>query len=234
VKGVLRWAGYRLVERNLKRQFRRIEWVGTPDPPPRDRPLVIYSNHHLFYDSHALCLFVERVLGRPVAVWMEEYDRFPFFGALGAMPFPPTAPARRATTIRKTLRRMRHDPRLVLIYFPEGRLHAGADGVLPFDPDQFGRFDRIMPLKLWWPIAVALTGWHEARPIMRLCSGDPHATASGCEQGTLEHLLERLRSTAGESVRLLWGGRRGINERADFSAAGRLLGKGRNGVRSKE
>ena len=226
MKTLLRRAGYRLVERNLKKQFRRIEWVGSLNAPPPDRPLVIYSNHHLFYDSHVLCLLAERILGRPSAVWMEEFDRFPFFGVLGAMPFPLDTPARRATTIRKTVRCMRRDPRLVLIYFPEGQLHEGADGVLPFDADQFSRFDRVMPAKYWWPGAVALAGWHEASPTMRLCSGDPHLNTTGREHVTLERLLERLRSTVGEPVQVLWDGRPGIHERTDFSAAGSLFGRG--------
>ena len=48
-----RW-GYALLQRNLARTFRRIEWLGRLEAPAPDRPVVLYANHHVFQDSYVL------------------------------------------------------------------------------------------------------------------------------------------------------------------------------------
>lgn len=85
---------YTLLRRHLRRAFRRIVWVGPWHPPRSDHPVVIYANHHAFYDAQILGYVAERVLGRHAVVWMEELDRFPFLGVLGARPFPVNDPPR--------------------------------------------------------------------------------------------------------------------------------------------
>jgi 1-acyl-sn-glycerol-3-phosphate acyltransferase len=61
-------------------------------------------------------------LGLPIVDWIQEYDAFPLFGKIGGMPFPADDPARRAATIKKTIRMMREDGRSLML-FAEGILH---------------------------------------------------------------------------------------------------------------
>ena len=70
-----------LVRRDLRRTFRRVSWIGPPPHLPPDRPVIAYANHRHALDGHLLWLLA-RWLSRPFAIWMAEWDRFPFFGTL--------------------------------------------------------------------------------------------------------------------------------------------------------
>jgi len=219
MRAMARRAGYALLERSLRGSFRRIVWCGALEPPPPGVPLVIYANHQVFHDSYALACLVERALGRRTVVWMEAFEKFPFFGLLGARPFPATDPAARVRTIRATRALMARDPAHALIYYPEGRLHPAEEDLLPFEAGRFARLDRVLPSpKWWWPVALRVTGWHEARPTLRITAGEPHARATGREADTLRGLLARLEAPSAES-HILLDGRRGPDERWDFSRA---------------
>lgn len=222
MRAAVRRAGYALLERSLRQTFRRIVWCGPWTPPPAGRPVVLYANHHVFHDSYALACLVERILGRRTLVWMEELDRFPFFGALGALPLPSRDAAIRARTIRATSRAFRHDPSSALIYYPEGRLHPADDGLLEFPANRLARLDRVLPAKLWWPVAVQVTGWHDAAPTLRLAGGTPHAESTGTEAAKLRDLLQGL-SAGTAPQRVLYEGRRGPHERWDFSRTAAIL-----------
>ena len=218
-----RRTGYALLERSLRRTFRRVVWCGPFTPPPAHLPVVIYANHHVFQDSYALACLVERVLGRRTLVWMEELERFPFFGLLGARSFPAGDAAVRVRTIRATRSAMMRDPAHMLFYYPEGRLHPAAEGILPFPADRLARLDRVLPTpKLWWPVALSVTGWHDTHPTLCLTGGMPHAKSTGREAETLRELLVALSSGA-LPQRVLYDGRRGPHERWDFSRAAAIL-----------
>lgn len=182
------------------------------EAPPANRPVVVYANHHLFYDGYLLAFFLERVLGRRAVVWMQDLARFPFFAAGGAAPFPKNRPARRAATIRRTARMMRQDERTALIYFPEGILHEGDGAIRSFPQEVFARYDGIFPAKNWWPIALATVDRHRARPTAVLHSGSWHGAASGRERVTLQELLAAVRPDQ-DSARLLLKGRADPDER---------------------
>ena len=212
---VLRRTGYALIERELRRTFRRIVWVGPFRAPEPGMPVVVYANHHLFHDGYALTWLLERRLGRRSLVWMEEYDRFPFFGALGALPFPPADGGRRVRTVRATARAFA-DPSAALIYFPEGRLHPADSGVLPFSRNQLARLDRVLPgPKQWWPLALHVTGLHQHRPTLRISSGIPGPVPDEDPVATLDNLLDMARLDVSAGCTLLEG-RRGPHERWNF------------------
>jgi 1-acyl-sn-glycerol-3-phosphate acyltransferase len=148
---------------------------------------------------------------------MEEWDRFPLFAPCGALPFPRDAPARRASTFRRTAERFRTNPHSALIYFPEGTLHTPEEGVLPFDARSFQRLDRILPDKLWVPAALHYTWWGESLPTVLLYPGTPHLEATGDERDRLRALLAELRSAPPRHTELLFEGRRGPNEQRDLA-----------------
>lgn len=218
-----RRVGYRLLERTLRRALRRIVWVGDFSPPPADTPAVLLANHHLFHDALVLGWIIARVLGRRGIVWMEELDRFPFLAPLGPLPFPADDPARRITTIRRSIRAMRGDPRTALLYFPEGELHDADDGVAPFPPDRLMRLAQALPTAWWWPVALRLGGAHEARPIVWVTGAEPQRDVRGTERETLETLLRRLAAPAASPQTVLLEGKPGPHERWDFSALARLF-----------
>lgn len=224
--GLLRGIGYRLIARSLRRRFGRVLWSSPWPLPPADAPLVLYANHHLFYDSYLLGWFIERVLRRRAVVWMEDLDRFPFFAALGAMPFPRHSARRRAATVRRTARLMAQDPSTVLFYYPEARLHPAAEGLLDFGPDRFARLDRVLPAhKRWWPVALDVTDTHRAYPTVRMIAGDAHDTSTGHERLVLADLLARLEGVDPRDCTVLLGGARDPDQRWDFGFAARVLAR---------
>ncbi len=222
-----RRAAYGVLHRTVRRMFRRVEWIGRWNPPPTGRPTVIYSNHHAFYDGLILGLFCERVLHRPPVVWVEDLDRFPFFSLLGALRFPSDDPAGRTATIRRTVRLMRRQPSTVMVYFPEGHLHAVEEGIAAFPAGLFHRLARLFDTATWWPIALHVTGWHHAWPTALLCGGSIHEHPTGHERETLERLLQQLHDHSQAPRKLLFEGRASPHERWDMSWMQRLFPGGR-------
>ena len=212
-----RRVGSQLVRRTLRRSFRRVAWVGPLPDLPADRPVVIYANHHHFYDGHLLWYFIESTLDRRGMTWMEDWDAFPFFGPLGAEPFPADDPRRRAATVRRTVERMRAEPRTMLFLFPEGRLHAPEEGILPFPEESFARFDRILPdEKFWWPVATHVTWRGESLPTALLSGGQPHTRADGDEADRLRACWTALRERAVEPSLTVLDGRKSPQESWNF------------------
>lgn len=214
----------RLILRSLRQSFRRVVWVG-PEPwhgaAPAlspECPLVLYTNHHSFYDGYFLWLLARRVLDRPPLLWMNEWERTPLFGPLGTLPFPPDDPAQRLSTIRETARRLRQRPDHVFLYFPEGELGPPDAGVAPFPAEAFGRLARLFPdATQWWPVGLHVTWWGEDRPTALLGGGTPHDAPTGEERAHLERVLATLRSVSPGSGRVLLDGRPSAHERWDLS-----------------
>jgi hypothetical protein len=220
---VARRAGYALVERSIRHTFRQVVWVGEFTPPPADRPVVLYANHHVFQDSFVLGWLLERVLGRRTFVWMAEYHRFPFFGLLGAVPMAADDPRARSREVRRTAQRMATDPRVALIYYPEAVLHPAEEGIAPFPPERCTRLDRVLPPRWWWPVALRVTGHEAAVPTLLLTGGAPHEAATGQEASTLAGLLAVLAVPGDRPRRILLEGRRGPDQRWDFSRVGGIF-----------
>ncbi len=213
---------HRLVEAllwfDLYRAFRRVCWVGEWPPSLPDRPVIAYANHHHFYDGHLAWLLFQARLGRPPTLWMAEWDRFPFFAAVGAQPFPPDDATRRAATIRRTARRFRDRPRTVLVYYPEGTLHAPDQGIRTFSGTAVQRLARLYPEAQWWPYAVRVTWRDEADPTVLLAGGTVH-DADGREHTRLERLWEDLHGVSRRPTRPLLQGSESLEEWWDFSFA---------------
>lgn len=213
---MMRFLVTRLVLNGLASAFRRVCWVGDPPSWPAEMPVVVYANHHHFFDGHLLWYALHRGLGRSYTVWMEDWDRFPMFAACGAMPFPTNDPARRLATIRQSITRMRRQPMSGLAYFPEARLHAPDEGIQPFSSEAFSRFDRIFPPRLWVPVALHVTWWGESLPTALLLAGEPHERSTGDEHMRLERLWTRLRGSRPADTTLLFDGKKSPDEDWDM------------------
>ena len=206
-----------IMRRALRKAFRRVEWIGDVPAFPSDRPVVLYANHHTFYDGYLAWLVLEEVLDREGLLWMNDWDRYPFFGAVGALPFPLDDARRRASTLRYTRRRLDADPALALILFPEGTMHPAEEGIRPFDGEGVRRLGRLLPGALWWPVAIHAT-WHaDALPVARLGGGTPTDGTTGQEQQHLEAVWHAVRSSPPTSGRTLLAGTRGPDESWDLS-----------------
>ena len=212
-----------LLRRDLRAAFRRVCWVGPVPDLPEGAPVILYANHHYYHDGHLLWLAATKLLGRTVTLWMSDWDRFPFFAAAGAQPFPPGEPKRRAATLLRTARRFRQDPQTALLYFPEGHLHAPEEWLLPFPDAAFRRLGRVLPTACWCPVALHVTWWGEARPTALLAAGAPHNAAPGDERERLLTRWEALRSRTAPPSRLLLEGRRSGSERWNFAFARSLF-----------
>ncbi len=206
------------MRRDLRAAFARVDWVGPVPALPPDASVVLYANHHNFYDGHLLWLAVEGLLGRHTLTWMEDWQRFPFFAAAGALPFPAGDARARAATVRRTARRFGEAPRWGLVYFPEGVLHPPEEGLLPFDEALLKRLDALLPRKVWLPTALYVTWDGEARPVARIAAGMPHQHVDGGERQRLAALWHELCTPAGPSRPLLEG-RASPSRRWDFRFA---------------
>lgn len=219
----------RAVAAQLRRDIRRVEWLGSLPKIPEDRPVVIYSNHQAFYDGLVLGYLARFVLGRRPCVWMEEFQALPAAGWLGALPFPPEDRDRRARSIRRAVERMRSDAGTAFIYFPEGRLHPFDEDLLDFPADALTRLGRVFPPSYWWPVGVRVWTWNTVRPVATLVGGAVEDRPPDDPRARLEDLTSELvgigSSSHGEPARTtLLEGRRGPDER--WAWVGRLFPAG--------
>jgi hypothetical protein len=204
-----------LIVRELRSAFHALRRIGTGlDVPPR--PLVLYANHHSVHDGYALWYLATRVLGRRASVWMADWERFPFFSAAGARPFPDDDLAIRMRTLRSTRAALAADPLSTLIYFPEGRMHPAEEGLLPWPVDTIPRLDRFLGGCTWLPVAL-YSSWRQSdRPELFLLAGEPRSATSDTRH-RLQILLEDVPARSLESSEVILEGRHSTNQR-DFSA----------------
>ena len=218
----LRWLVEALLRRDVRSAFRAVYWVGDWPPELPDGPVIAYANHHHYYDGHLGWLLFQERLERPATLWMAEWDRFPFFGAVGAQPFPPDDPSRRAATIRRTARRFRADPSTVLIYYPAAELRPPEAGLPSLDPAVLDRLDALYPTATWWPFALHVTWRGHARPTAFLTGGPAHAL-DGREHDRLADGWTTLQKPDPSPLHPLLEGRRSAADVWDFSFAAPLF-----------
>ncbi len=219
----------RTMTQSLRAAFRRTVWAAPrlEDPAP-GRPLVIYANHHVYHDSFLLWHLLTRGLGRPMVVWMAEWERAPLFGPIGALPFPDDDARARAVTIRETARRMTADARTALFVFPEGRMHPPEDGLLPFKAD-LPRLARVLPdAAAFVPVGIRTSWWGQSRPTAILGAGPAHGAPDGQERERLAAVLRRLEDVRPADVEshdaiTVFDGRPGPDERWDLSPVAPLF-----------
>jgi 1-acyl-sn-glycerol-3-phosphate acyltransferase len=133
---------------------------------------------------------------------MEAYRRFPPFGALGALPFPPNDPQARARTVRRTVQILRTEPATALLLFPEGVLHGDTERLLPFQRSLHWLACRV-PQAMLLPLAIHIEPSYHQYPRAYLSVGAPFQSASTDETawlaeaaGAVETLLRQTRADA--------------------------------------
>jgi 1-acyl-sn-glycerol-3-phosphate acyltransferase len=206
---------------DLRRSFQRVEWHSAwPPALPDDRPVVACANHHHFYDGHLLWYLLDDTLNRPGTVWMQDWNRFPFFAPVGALPFPTNDSRTRASTVRRTARRLHNDAKASLIYFPSGELQSPNTGIGPYAVERFTRIHRLYPKAVFWPVALHVTWDGAPYPVAQLCGG-PSLNLDHHAPGSVETYLRRqwhaLRETTTAPTHLLMDGRTSPANRWGFA-----------------
>jgi hypothetical protein len=177
------------------------EGVGIGGLSELGRPVILFANHHYWWDGY-LGYWLIRAWGRRMVVWMESYRRFPPFGAIGALPFPPDDPMARARTVKRSVQALRTEPATALLLFPEGTLHGDTERLLPFQRSLHWLACRV-PQATLLPLAIYIEPSYHQYPRAYLSVGAPFQSASTDETawlaeaaGAVETLLRQTRADA--------------------------------------
>jgi 1-acyl-sn-glycerol-3-phosphate acyltransferase len=217
-----RWFVDRLIARSLRGHFRAV--YGRGAPPAEQRPLILYANHHYWWDGY-LAYWLIRSWGRRTMVWMESYRRFPPFGAVGALPFPAGDITARARTVRRTLQALR-SPETALLLFPEGKLHGDTERLLPFQRSLHW-LARQLPHAQLLPLAIHIEPSYHQYPRAYLSIGAPFLSDLSDPEAWLCSAAEALHATL-QAVRA--DARAAVSE-AEITARGyQILLRGRLSV----
>jgi 1-acyl-sn-glycerol-3-phosphate acyltransferase len=164
-------------------------------------PVILFANHHYWWDGY-LGYWLIRALGRRMVVWMEAYRRFPPFGAIGALPFPPDDSQARARAVKRTVHALRTEPATALLLFPEGTLHGDTERLLPFQRSLHWLACRV-PQATLLPLAIHIEPSYHQYPRAYLSVGAPFQSAATDETawlaeaaGAVETLLRQTRADA--------------------------------------
>lgn len=208
-----------LIARSLRGHFRAVYVRGAP--PNEERPLIVYANHHYWWDGY-LAYWLLRSWGRKVVVWMEAYRRFPPFGAAGAMPFPVEDAIVRARTVRRTLEALRA-PQTVLLLFPEGKLHSDTERILPFQRSLHWLACRV-PEAMILPLAIYIEPSYHQYPRAYLGVSAPFQGDLGNPESWLCAAADALRA---ELATLRADARRAVTDAEIGEQGYRVLIRGR-------
>ena len=164
-------------------------------------PVILFANHHYWWDGYLGYWFI-RAWGRRMVVWMESYRRFPPFGAIGALPFPPDDPMARARTVKRSVQALRTEPATALLLFPEGTLHSDTERLLPFQRSLHWLACRA-PQATLLPLAIHIEPSYHQYPRAYLSVGAPFQSAAteptdwlAEAAGAVETLLRQTRIDA--------------------------------------
>jgi 1-acyl-sn-glycerol-3-phosphate acyltransferase len=219
VRGIVGQGVDRMIRRAVRKAFRAVYW--TPPANEIPKPAVLVVNHHGWHDGYLMYHAVTK-LGLPSVDWIQEFDSFPLFGHVGGMPFPAGDPARRAATIRKTIRLMNEESKS-LILFAEGVLHRPPE-LMPFGKS-LSMIANKTPASTIIPVAIRYDMALHERPEAYLSFGAPLEKGPDLAyRARLEiaRMLDRLAVKIAferESLQVLCEGTKDVNERLDFRSS---------------
>jgi 1-acyl-sn-glycerol-3-phosphate acyltransferase len=218
VQGVLGKAVDAMIRRSVRRTFRNVYWQ--PPARPIPEPAIYVPNHHGWHDGYLMYLALSALgLQHPFHDWIQEFDAFPLFGRIGGMPFPLGDPAKRAATIRQTIRLMREERRSLML-FAEGVLHRPPE-LLPFGKSLELVANKVPGVAVI-PVAIRYEHNVHERPEASLLFGSPMtagpdlAARTRLEVWALLDRLAALRAVESESLQILHPGTLDVNERMDM------------------
>ncbi|MBD3174889.1 MAG: hypothetical protein GF320_06900 [Armatimonadia bacterium] len=216
-----------MVLRALKGYFRTV-YLAERCPVDPAVPTIMYANHHYWWDGYLMHLLARELRPGRAMIWMRELGAFQPFSLLGAMPFPEGDAVKRASTVRRSLRRLHREPALLFI-FPEGESHP-APKVDPFLPGLYWLAKRL-PEVAFVPLAIHIEQATEQFPVAYLQTGEPLELSPDRRRPWLEaarqpvvDMLAELRDPQRREkldLRLLLEGRPSMQERRCSKPRGR-------------
>lgn len=195
-----------MIRRSVRQRFHSV-YLSLPEAKPT-APSILYANHHGWMDGY-LMFHLALELGIDCVDWIEEFDSFPLFAAIGGIRFAKGDAAGRATAVRQTIRMMKTDSKSLVI-FPEGVLHRPPE-LLPF-----GRalelVAKSVPSATLHPVGIRYEMSLHERPEAWISVGEGHAFAS------LDHCRSQVAAQLDQGTRknqslLMVCGRKDVNER---------------------
>ena len=93
-----------MIRRSVRNRFHTVYY--RTEGPSLTSPTILYANHNGWMDGYLLFHLVSKV-GLRCLDWIEEFDAFPLFAAVGGMRFSNGNIGARAMTVRKTIRLMK-------------------------------------------------------------------------------------------------------------------------------
>ncbi len=112
----------------------------------KDKKIIIYSSHFYIQEVHILNRLKKTIFNdRNAIIWMQEYDKYPFFSKF-ALTLPFKEKHVRAASMIKTIRLLNEFPeKFYFFIFPEGKLHDEKEGILEFNPRIYHFLKKIEP-----------------------------------------------------------------------------------------
>ncbi len=177
---------------------------------PRDRPLIIYSNHPSWWDPAVYILLADlRFRGRPSFGPMEEdaLVRYGFFRRLGIFGIEKhsTAGARRFLSVGRQVLSHPGGPagRFILWVTAEGDFTDPRARPVRLRPG-IAHLAALLPDAMLVPLAIEYVFWNESRPELLLRVGTPLAGAPGLRaadwtirlEGALTETMDALAADA--------------------------------------
>lgn len=206
-----------MIRRTLKKQFHTIYWL-PPDPVPTG-PVIFVCSHTMWHDGYLMFRAVTE-LGIPTLDWIAEFDSFPFFRKVGGLPYPPHDPARRAATLRESIRLMKSEG-WSLILFADGNLKR------PHEEWQVGRACEVIkkhvPEAVVIPVALRSELSLHQRPEAFIWFGDPLPPGENLKERAKTRLDEMLSNYDSGLWKPLMTGTLDVNERMDMRKAPKFL-----------
>lgn len=207
-----------MIRRSVRARFHSVRWI--PPSTELKGPVIFVANHHGWHDGYLMYHLVTE-LGLPSLDWIQEFDAFPLFSKVGGMPYPRNNPAKRAATIKRTIREMRQGRSLML--FAEQHLHY------PPELMKFGRALELVASKVPGvtvvPVAIRYEMSMHERPEAYMSVGDPVEVGPDLSHRTrlaVQALLDKqavaIRHDQ-ERFRVLAKGTLDVNERLDWKKA---------------
>lgn len=206
-----------MIRRSVRQRFHSV-YLALPHSRPK-APCILYANHHGWMDGY-LMFHLALELEIDCVDWIEEFDSFPLFAAIGGIRFAKGDASGRASAVRQTIRLMKTESKSLVI-FPEGVLHRPPE-LLPF-----GRalelVAKSVPRATLHPVAIHYEMSLHERPEAWITVGEGHAFESldDCRAKVAAQLDQ---GTKGDHFSLMICGRKDVNERMSMKRFSRDSG----------
>lgn len=188
------FAGFDLVFQPwLRRHIHRIEVRGTGELPD-GLPIVLAANHTSWWDGFLLRELQRRI--RPDAplytvMLKRELERHRIFAFLGALPLEPGSPTSLRALLRHLAAERARNPRMVVAFFPQGRLWPSTRRPLGFRRG-LGAVARAVSPAVVLPVGLHLEPHNHPTPTAYVVVGKPVDASAAVDPVDVERRVQEV------------------------------------------